>query len=159
MIFEQAFTSIFLGVPSDAEDVKDIPSLLSWLENDFVPLAAQSGGIWAKLGEMSQFHPIFFLGGSVKLYIYIWGLILYIYIYVYVYVYVCIYIYAHTHIYVYIYIYIITHIDIWWSFYTCRTPPTQYGDVGLWLSWGWLEACETDHWKKSISFDFSLKYC
>jgi hypothetical protein len=107
MIFEQAFTSIFLGVPSDAEDVKDIPSLLSWLENDFVPLAAQSGGIWAKLGEMSQFHPTFFLGGSVKLYIYIWGLILYIYIlYVYVYVYVCVYIYMHTHTYICIYLYI-----------------------------------------------------
>jgi hypothetical protein len=107
MIFEQAFTSIFLGVPSDAEDVKDIPSLLSWLENDFVPLAAQSGGIWAKLGEMSQFHPTFFLGGSVKLYIYIWGLILYIYIIcICVCVCVCIYICTHTHIYVYIYIYI-----------------------------------------------------
>ena len=89
MIFEQAFTSIFLGVPSDAEDVKDIPSLLSWLENDFVPLAAQSGGIWAKLGEMSQFHPTFFLGGSIKLSIdgtsYYIIYIYYVYVYVYIY--------------------------------------------------------------------------
>ena len=97
MIFEQAFTSIFLGVPSDAEDVKDIPSLLSWLENDFVPLAAQSGGIWAKLGEMSQFHPTFFLGGSIKLSIYgasyyiLYIYNVYVYVYIYMYTHICIY--------------------------------------------------------------------
>ena len=106
MIFEQAFTSIFLGVPSDAEDVKDIPSLLSWLENDFVPLAAQSGGIWAKLGEMSQFHPTFFLGGLLS-YISIYGASYYIYIYyMYMCMCMCVYIYMHTHIYMYISIYI-----------------------------------------------------
>ena len=100
MIFEQAFTSIFLGVPSDAEDVKDIPSLLSWLENDFVPLAAQSGGIWAKLGEMSQFYPTFFLGESIKLSIY--GASYYI-LYIYI-MYMCmyIYIYMYTHICIYL---------------------------------------------------------